>query len=847
MFKKIKNFFIRSNSECKNAKQQGQDRKIILAIGNRDFKTIKSLIDSGADVNVTNSNGKTALYLAISNECNDKIIELLITNTNMNTQNNNNVLIDLISLAIRLNRPEIVKLLIDSYSVDINSGNFLHVAVRHNYVEIIKLLLEYKVSVDVPNDLGKTPLMLAIENCREEVVQLLLKHSNNVNAKDYNGKTALTLAIECMSLRIIKLLLSNKNISITDMEAKAALTLAIENGNATIVSLILNDPNINIDINFVNESGSTFLHIAARYGYSTIAKLLIDAKANINAQSNSGNTPLTEAVRSDKLAVVELLLNEGADFDIVDNEGNTALVLAAKYQYVRMLAIKCNHIKIFKNLLDRGADINIKDKGDKTALIWAAENGNITMVQLLLSKLNIDIDSKDKDGNTALHFTARRGYNSIIELLVAAGADINAQNNYGQTALIKAVRSNILEATNLETIELLLNKYNADVNVVDENNYTALVWAAENYNVKAVRLLLEYGACEVGVKSDHKVIRKLLSVAEKVSSIINNLDNIMNNINQHSFSSAVKEHNRNSNGLFLKNLVANIVNIRDSKLVDDEFIKQLWADYRKIKTVDILDKLNNLIIKCIVTGVKIKHESIPQFAKYVVKLIVKYILDDIALNEYYKNSKKYFETIYAANPFIKDELTKYLQENVGVDPYKNLVDVLYTIYNYIKQDSTTNDYINNYLEKSNSSVNEKQLFNIIPELFKKMIQSLQEGYFKQEETYILNEEEINLITRYKENPIELLLGVVSIIKTFISTEKQESKEMLMLIYPLFDYNKFINMKELIKIINLDNLKSDSVTHNLQSQAECLKKIELPPDEGTINMFSEVNLLVLGEE
>jgi len=46
-----------------------------------------------------------------------------------------------------------------------------------------------------------------------------------------------------------------------------------------------------------------------------------------------------------------------------------------------------------------------------------------------------DINARNEAGNTPLHYACERGYTEIVNLLLNSGADVNAQNNGGHTPL----------------------------------------------------------------------------------------------------------------------------------------------------------------------------------------------------------------------------------------------------------------------------------------------------------------------------------------------------------------------------------------------------------------------------
>ena len=70
-------------------------------------------------------------------------------------------------------------------------------------------------------------------------------------------------------------------------------------------------------------------------------------------------------------------------------------------------------------------------------LIDAAEDGDLAMVEALLSA-GADVDAKNAAGVTALIYAAYYGHTEVIEVLITAGADVNAKANNGATALMIA-------------------------------------------------------------------------------------------------------------------------------------------------------------------------------------------------------------------------------------------------------------------------------------------------------------------------------------------------------------------------------------------------------------------------
>ena len=156
------------------------------------------------------------------------------------------------------------------------------------------------------------------------------------------------------------------------------------------------------------------------------------------------------------------------------------------------------------------------------ALLKAAQVGNIEAVKQHLAD-GADVNAKDFAGATALHNAVRvkvgettaankdvAAQKEIIELLIAAGADVNAKDFAGATALHNAVRVKVGETTaankdvaaQKEIIELLIAA-GADVNAKNEDGMTPLHCAAIGTSLNYLSRGGRYGV-------DHKEIAELL-------------------------------------------------------------------------------------------------------------------------------------------------------------------------------------------------------------------------------------------------------------------------------------------------------------------------------------------------
>lgn len=117
---------------------------------------------------------------------------------------------------------------------------------------------------------------------------------------------------------------------------------------------------------------------------------------------------------------------------------HTALPSPERRQQLLFETARLGRIDMIDPLLKAGADINAYDDRGFTPLILAAYNGQLAMVETLITK-GADACRPDRDqGNTAQMGVAFKGEDGIAARLLKAGCDVNARNKAGQTALMMA-------------------------------------------------------------------------------------------------------------------------------------------------------------------------------------------------------------------------------------------------------------------------------------------------------------------------------------------------------------------------------------------------------------------------
>ena len=234
--------------------------------------------------------------------------------------------------------------------------------------------------------------------------------------------------------------------------------------------------------------------------------------------------PPTGALSEDEIGLLRAWIDQGAEFrtDIIAEVPRipvdpkvTALIDAVRAG---------NRSEIERQIAASPEAVNGKDAGGSTALHHAAGYGPIANLDLLLKK-GADLNAKNRRGSTALHWAIHD--EGKVRLLLAKGAQINARQAQGRTPLFLAAmlgdsvlsmrlllvggadpnlasangQTPLMMATrgNVEGVRLLIEK-GAEVNAKDGAGETALMAACTSGNADAVRLLIERGA-DVKAKS----------------------------------------------------------------------------------------------------------------------------------------------------------------------------------------------------------------------------------------------------------------------------------------------------------------------------------------------------------
>ena len=366
----------------------------------------------------------------------------------------------------------------------------LFLAVQFGYNDLAKELIKENADVnarvdDMETEGGIDMLYHAVRNNNPEMTKILIDKGLDKN-RDYGYEYSYYLtdiAIDNNNLDVLKLLVKRGD------SKETLIPKAVEQNNIEMVKYLLSigqdiDAQIFYDGFWVNSP----LKVAAENGYIEMAKFLIDKGANLN----SADDYMLYAYNN--YDITKLLV----DNDVFNLNTNTTREEAIK------LVKDGKYYEIEKLLLSE--DSNNIDGYDE--LMNAISKGDMKALEKLI-KDDTDLN-KQYDKITPLGLAAARNDKEMVKFLVEKGADINLEDGYGYTPLIKAMKyRNIDLAKNIVDLKPDLNaicsatgdtpltylarevwfgtdlcyymiKNGADVNKKNDNGDTPLIVAVQN-------------------------------------------------------------------------------------------------------------------------------------------------------------------------------------------------------------------------------------------------------------------------------------------------------------------------------------------------------------------------------
>lgn len=260
-----------------------------------------------------------------------------------------------------------------------------------------------------------SPLIDAIKAGDRDAVRTLLKTPAAVRAQEPDGTTPLHWAVLKDDLETVqRLLRAGASVKSATRYGVTPMTLAATNGNPVMVQALLE---AGADPNTAMPEGETVLMTAARTGKVETLKVLARAGANVNAREGwLGETALMWAANENHAAAVTELLKLGADPNVHSTQMSFPKASPAVENLITMTF----------------------PQGAFTPLMYAARQGAMDATRALIAG-GADLNAVNPDGATAMVLAILNAHYDLAVALLDAGADPNPQDVVGMSALYAAI------------------------------------------------------------------------------------------------------------------------------------------------------------------------------------------------------------------------------------------------------------------------------------------------------------------------------------------------------------------------------------------------------------------------
>lgn len=229
--------------------------------------------------------------------------------------------------------------------------------------------------------------------------------------------------------------------------------------------------------------------------------IITNEQINPKCPNNSRCKPITFASENGNIEMIKLLLNAGADINgKTGGSGDTPLIIA----------IMKKNAELTRFLIENGADINLANNFGATPFWGACAMGDEFAVDLMLKTKKTDINYPGRFPNplngpkeivtniTPLMIAIKHNHHKIVSALIESGANINAKDSMGRTAMMYA------ENASLKIKEMLNN--------VTKNEIEPMHQACKE-DSDCTRISLKC-SCDCGIPINKKFISSYLELKE---------------------------------------------------------------------------------------------------------------------------------------------------------------------------------------------------------------------------------------------------------------------------------------------------------------------------------------------
>ena len=475
-------FFADNGTDIFLKMEEGNDCLHIAAL-NGHLKLCEKLVaEHKFDVNMVDNLGWTALHHSARNGSYE-LIEFFIkmgADIHLKTNDGQNCF----HIAARFEHLNLCKTLIDIHNFDVDMTNsmgwtVLHFSAQSGSHDLIDFFVKKGVNVLLETRAGNNSLHIAASNGHLSLCETLItKYKLDVKMTDNDGWTALSFAAENGSYELIEFFVEKKiDIYQKTNDGKNCLHIAASKGHFNLCKTLIEKINFNVDM--VDNKKWTALHYAAQKGSYELMNYFIAKGTDVLLKTKDGLNCLHIAASNGHLNLCKTLINEiNFDVNIADDEGRTALYCSAQ----------SGNDELFGFIADKGTNIFLKTKGGQNCLHIAAGRGHFNLCKTLIEKINFNVHMVDNKKWAALHYAAQNGSYKLMKYFIAKGTDVLLKTEDGLNCLhIAACHGH------LNLCKTLINEINFDVNIADDEGWTALHRSAQSGNDELFGFIADKG------------------------------------------------------------------------------------------------------------------------------------------------------------------------------------------------------------------------------------------------------------------------------------------------------------------------------------------------------------------
>lgn len=298
----------------------------------------------------------------------------------------------------------------------------LIVATYLGQIDLVKTLLDRGAEVDQQGVHNETALMQAALTQHLEILELLLQRGASVDSSDEQGQTAVFYLA--------------KGLWCSDQETDCSPGQKVKTAQTILARLL----KAGARVNQPDRIGNTPLMAATHYQTEDTDWLqaLVTAGAKLDLQNHEGQTALMVAASEGNTKTEQFLLDQGADAHLKDAKGHTYQAFKDDFALTQM--VQEQSAEALNEAIANGAQLNFESSLLPPLLFYAipAKTEALKKVNLLLAQ-HPNLEARDSaTGDTPLMSAVESGSKEVVMALLEAGAQVNSQNNYGETALHQA-------------------------------------------------------------------------------------------------------------------------------------------------------------------------------------------------------------------------------------------------------------------------------------------------------------------------------------------------------------------------------------------------------------------------